>query len=87
MPTTTQITVNVLLFAQLKDRFHADAVAVALPSGATGQDLMRWFADTCPALTGLVAVSRLAVHCEYVSLDHPLQDHDDVVLIPPVSGG
>jgi molybdopterin synthase sulfur carrier subunit len=35
----------------------------------------------------LLEVSRLAVNCEYVSADSELHDGDEVVVIPPVSGG
>ena len=85
--TVTTCTVHVLLFAQLRDRFGADELAVSLPFGSTGADLMDWLSQRNPKLTGLLEVSRLAVNCEYVSVDHRLQDGDEVVVIPPVSGG
>jgi len=85
--TATGITVNVLLFAQLRDGFGGDQLVAALPSGATGADLLAWLSQRNPKLAGLLEVSRLAVNCEYVSVDHRLQDGDEVVVIPPVSGG
>ena len=83
----TTITVNVLLFAQLRDRFGADTLQVSLPRGATGTTLMRWLAERNPKMDSLLGVSRLAINCEYVSLDHRLEDGDEAVIIPPVSGG
>lgn len=85
--TATTITVKVLLFAQLKDRFGTDELFVSLPYGSTGKDLIRHFAQQNPKVEGLLEVSRLAVNCEYGSPDHVLQDGDEAAIIPPVSGG
>lgn len=83
----TTMTVRVLLFAQLRDRIGADELAVSLPSGSTGADLMQWLSQRSPKVDGLLRVSRLAVNCEYVPFDRVLHDGDEVVVIPPVSGG
>ena len=83
----TSMTIKVLLFAQLRDRVGADELMVALPQGATGADCLSWLAGRNPDVAGLLKVSRLAVNYEYVSLDHKLQNADEVVVIPPVSGG
>jgi molybdopterin synthase sulfur carrier subunit len=85
--TATGITVNVLLFAQLRNGFGGDELLASLPSGATGAELLAWLSQRNPKLAGLLDVSRLAVNCEYVSVDHRLQDGDEVVVMPPVSGG
>ena len=83
----THVSVRALLFAQLRGRFGADELAVSLPCGSTGRDLMRWFAQRNPKVEDLLSVSRLAVNGEYVSLEQVLKDGDEVVIIPPVSGG
>ncbi|MBI4343298.1 MAG: molybdopterin converting factor subunit 1 [Candidatus Omnitrophica bacterium] len=83
----TGITVNVLLFAQLRGGFGTDELTASLPNEATGAELLAWLSQRNPTLAGLLDVSRLAVNCEYVSLDHRLQDGDEVVVMPPVSGG
>jgi len=85
--TATGITVNVLLFAQLRDGFGGDQLVASLPSGATGAELLAWLSQRNPKLAGLLDVSRLAVNCEYVAVGHRLQDGNEVVVIPPVSGG
>ena len=85
--TATGITVNVLLFAQLRDGFGGDQLVASLPSGAAGAELLAWLSQRNPKLAGLLGVSRLAVNCEYVPLGHRLQDGDEVVVLPPVSGG
>lgn len=92
-PSTAQpapaarIAARVLFFAQLRDRVGADELVVRLPTGSTGRDLVRWVSRHHPKAEGLLGVSRLAVHCEYVPLDTPLRDGDEVAVIPPVSGG
>jgi molybdopterin converting factor subunit 1 len=77
----------VLVFAQLRDHIRDEELAVSLPSGSTGMDLMAWLSQRSPKVKGLLEVSRLAVNSEYVPLDRVLHDGDEVVLIPPVSGG
>ena len=82
-----QMSVRVLLFAQLRGLFGADELVVSLPGGSTGRDMMRWFVQRNPKVEDLLSVSRLAVNGEYVSLEQVLKDRDEVVIIPPVSGG
>ena len=85
--TVATIRVNVLLFAQLRDGFRTDELAASLPRGATGAELLRWLSQRNPNVKDLLGVSRLAVNCEYVPLEQVLHDADEVVVIPPVSGG
>ena len=85
--TATGITVDILLFAQLRDGFGGDQLVASLPSGATGAELLAWLSQRNPKLAGLLEVSRLAVNYEYVPADAELHDGDEVVIIPPVSGG
>ncbi|MGZ8686796.1 MAG: molybdenum cofactor biosynthesis protein [Gaiellaceae bacterium] len=74
--------IAVKLFAVLRERAGAREVELELPDGACVTDV--W-----PALelgdepAGLL----LAVNRAYVARDAPLNDGDEVALIPPVSGG
>ena len=85
--TANQITVKLLLFAQLRDRFGQSELRMSLPRGASGRDLITRLIGQQPSLKPLLEVSRLAVNCEYTSFDEVLQEGDEVVMIPPVSGG
>ena len=85
--TSTQIIVRAVLFAQLRGRFGADELSISLPDGATGAALMQWLAQRDPKVADLLSVSRLAINGEYASLERVLEDGDEVVVIPPVSGG
>jgi molybdopterin converting factor subunit 1 len=89
MPTAIRpsINVKVLCFAQLRDHIGESELAVPLPHGARSGDLLRVLKDRHPHVEPLLAVSRLAVNCEYVSGEVELHDGDEVVVIPPVSGG
>jgi len=87
MRTAAGITVHVLLFAQLRGGFGSDELAVSLPRGTTGAGLLEWLSQRNPKVKDLLGVSRLAVNCDYVPVDRVLQENDEVVVIPPVSGG
>jgi len=89
MPSSVSATMTVAVrgFAQLRDRLKQPACAVTLPVGATGQDLLRALREQHPDAAAWLAVSRLAVNCEFVSDEVLLRDGDEVALLPPVSGG
>lgn len=85
--TTTVITVKVLCFAQLRDALGASDFTVPLPSDATGHALLGALRQRNSRIGPLLDVSRLAVNQEYAAANVRLQDGDEVVVIPPVSGG
>jgi molybdopterin synthase catalytic subunit len=76
------MTLEVKLFAMLRERAGSDSVAVELPEGATVGDLLGELAP----LIGAMPV-RAAVNREYSLESAELRDGDEVALIPPVSGG
>lgn len=79
---TATMTIEVKLFAMLRERAGADRVEVELPEGATVADLLTRLADLIGALPVRAAVNR-----EYTGEGQALQPGDEVALIPPVSGG
>jgi molybdopterin synthase catalytic subunit len=79
------MTVRVLFFAYLRERCGNREIVVRLPDGASVADL--WGA-LCRRYESLaVEQLRFAVNQTYVDRSHPLQDNDEIALIPPVSGG
>lgn len=76
------MTLDVKLFAMLRERAGSDSVEVELPDGATVADLLGELAP----LIGAMPV-RAAVNREYSPEGAELRDGDEVALIPPVSGG
>lgn len=79
--------VTVKFFAILRERAGAAQITTELREGSTVNDLWRVLQQEYPRLN--VSGIRLlyAVNQNYVSADTALKDQDEVVFIPPVSGG
>lgn len=82
------MTVNVRLFAILRERAGRDSLEVELPEGASVADALV-AVEREAGLDGLLARVgvRAAVNREYVPAETLLSPGDEVALIPPVSGG
>jgi len=76
------MTLEVRLFAMLRERAGSDTITVELEPGATVGDLIGSLSD----LIGAMPV-RAAVNREYSLEGQALESGDEVALIPPVSGG
>jgi len=80
-----RLRVQVRLFASFREAAGTTHLTCELDDGARVSDLLAQLAERIPALgatRGLVAVNQ-----SYVDADAVLHDHDEVALIPPVSGG
>lgn len=73
---------EVRLFAGLRERAGAAAVTLELPPGASVADALRAMGDLTTGIPVVMAVNR-----EYADETRPLEDGDELALIPPVSGG
>ncbi len=80
-------SVNVRLFAGLREMIGARDIVIDLPDGATAGDLRTKLGELHPLVLALLPSVACAVDEEYVDASHVLRDGDDVALIPPVSGG
>ena len=82
---------KLLYFAWLRQRIGRSAEDVALPENvATVRDLVVWLKARGPGYAAALddlSVVRAAVNQEYVPLDHPVEDGDEVAFFPPVTGG
>ena len=80
------MNVHVRLFASYRETVGAGQVELELPSGATVRDAIALIRQQHPQLSDsrelVVAKNR-----DYVELDDPIGDGDELALIPPVSGG
>jgi molybdopterin converting factor small subunit len=74
-------------FALAADLVGSAEGAVELPPGATVADLMARLCELHPRLLPLAPRILTAAGVEYVPRSHALKDGDEVILIPPVSGG
>lgn len=77
-------SVSVLFFASYRDRVGEERRQVTLPPGATVADLIGRLRED-----GLELPERpsVAVNRSYAEGTRPLDEGDEVALIPPVAGG
>jgi molybdopterin synthase catalytic subunit len=85
--STSEIKVEVLFFATLKDRAKTDRLAVAFDGAATVDDLKARLAQVAPDLAPALPTALVSVNHEFAFAADPLHDGDEVALFPPVSGG
>ena len=79
--------VRVRLFASLREVVGQSDVDLDLGSGATPEDVFSLLSEMHPALRQRRQSLSAAVNRRYVGFDEPLHDGDEVVFVPPVSGG
>ena len=79
--------VRVRLFASLREAAGAEQVEVQLAEGATAEEAWRRLAASHPALAVRRAHLAVAVNRAYASFEAVLHEGDEVVFIPPISGG
>ena len=80
------MNITTRLFAAFREKAGTSEVALALPNTATVSDALAELTLRYPSLLDGIP-TMIAVNAEYVQESHPLQDGDEVALIPPVSGG
>jgi molybdopterin synthase catalytic subunit len=78
--------VSVRLFAGLRERAGGERVEVELPDGALVSDLLAAMAGT-PVGALEPGQCVVAINREYAPASAPVREHDEVALVPPVSGG
>jgi sulfur-carrier protein len=83
------LTVRVRLFAAIREALGRENVDLTLPDGATPEDVWRELSriDGGGTLSARRHNLAAAVNRRYAKFDAPLKDGDEVVFIPPVSGG
>ena len=80
-------TVNVRLFAHLRDLIGEREITVEMPEGATVDALRMRVGECYPDVRAALGNVVCAVGEEYVPGTYALREGDLVALIPPVSGG
>jgi molybdopterin synthase sulfur carrier subunit len=79
--------VKVRFFAAMRDAVGAPETQLDLEGGATPEDVWRRLAADHPALQARRSGVAAAVNRRYAAFDTALEDGDEVVFVPPVSGG
>lgn len=83
--STIQVTVK--LFAAYQDAYGVPELVLDLPNGSTVATVRDRLIAEHPPLQQWRDVTRFGVNLHFVEPDIVLQNGDEVVLIPPVSGG
>ena len=78
--------INVLAFGIAKDIINGQSIEVELNDGTDIQSLKNNLCERFPEFTKLKSLA-IAVNAEYQEDSFTLKEADEVVIIPPVSGG
>lgn len=81
------IVVTIKLFAAYQEAYGVSELVWDLPSGTTVAQVCDRLISEHPELKQWRNLTRFGVNLQFVEPDTILQDGDEVVLIPPVSGG
>ena len=79
--------VTVLFFGVLRDALGRSNEVVTLPEGARLADLIAHYEAATPHLKEFLPTIAVSVNQEYAAPTVSLRDHDEIALLPPVSGG
>ncbi|AFY44494.1 MoaD/ThiS family protein [Nostoc sp. PCC 7107] len=81
------ITVTVKLFAAYQEAFGIPELALEFPEGTPVKAVCDRLIAERPELAKWRDITRFGINLIFVEPDTLLQNGDEVVLIPPVSGG
>ena len=81
------LKIRVRLFALYREKAGTDSLEISLPQGETVADLLDQIRSHVPELSLEYRHTLVAVNADYAEPDYPLQEGDEIALIPPVSGG
>jgi sulfur-carrier protein len=85
--STSSVTVLVRLFAAYQDAIGTSELTLTLPIDTPVIAIAQQLQTQHPELRQWQDLTRYGINLEFVAPDTLLQDGDEVVLIPPVSGG
>ncbi len=81
------ITVTVKLFAAYQEAYQQSELVLAFPPQTPAIAVLERLIAEHPELKKWQELTRFGINLQFVSPDTLLVDGDEVVLIPPVSGG
>ena len=87
MTSGDTVSVTVRLFAGVREAAGVSSVDVELPAPATISQAVEAASRAVPGVWRLPKTVLLASNGEYASNETPVEDGDEVAIIPPVSGG
>ncbi len=81
------ITITVKLFAAYQEAYGVSELTLEVPDNTVVAAIRDRLIADHPELEGWRKITRFGVNLEEVAPETPLHNGDEVVLIPPVSGG
>jgi molybdopterin synthase sulfur carrier subunit len=81
------VKITVKLFAAYQDAYGVPELAMQFPEGAKVAEVRDRLMTERPELQQWRDLTRFGINLQFVEPDTLLEDGDEVVLIPPVSGG
>jgi len=82
-----EMQISVRAFASYREAIGSASITLTIPDGATPGQVWKALLSSYPRLRALPQPSAFAVNDEYVTSEAPLRPRDELVLVPPVSGG
>ncbi|QLE55416.1 MoaD/ThiS family protein [Nostoc sp. TCL26-01] len=86
MPNSA-ITITIKLFAAYQEAYGVPELVMELPNGTPVSAVCDRLISEHPELSKWRDITRFGINLIFVEPDTLLKDGDEVVLIPPVSGG
>ena len=84
---SNQITVTVKLFAAYQEAYGVEEIQQQIPPQTPVKAVLDQIISEHPQLEQWREITRFGVNLSFVPPETTLKDGDEVVLIPPVSGG
>lgn len=81
------IKITVKLFAAYQEAYGVPELILEVPSQTTVSAILAQLINEHPELNQWRNLTRFGVNLQFVDPENILQNGDEVVLIPPVSGG
>ncbi|NEQ96311.1 MAG: MoaD/ThiS family protein [Cyanothece sp. SIO2G6] len=85
--SSSLVQVTVKLFAAYQEAYGVPELILEFPPGTPVKQVRDCLIDDFPELEQWRTVTRFGINLQFVNPETELQDGDEVVLIPPVSGG
>ncbi len=85
--TSTEITVTIKLFAVYQEEFETTEITRQFPANTPVSEVLERSIRERPNLARWREVTRFGINMDFVEPETIVRDGDEVVLIPPVSGG
>src|SRR5438445_10694058 len=79
--------ISVRAFASYREAIGAPSVRMDVPAGSTPSQVWDRLLTSYPPIAGLPEPHAFAINEEYIEESYALRERDELVLIPPVSGG